>query len=145
MCYARDILRLPVPRVLSWCSRAENTPVKSEYIMMEKVQGVQLYDNCYYFSNEAWYHFMSDLSKMERRMANAEFSVLGSLYFERDLPSETRRTSLRLIDENRATINHNGYCIGPSVARRFWRGERAHMQIDRGPCTSTVMLRFASN
>lgn len=80
---------------------------------------------------------------MERRMTDAVFTDLGSLYFERDLPLETRRTCLRLMDENDAIINHDGYCIGPSVARRFWRGGRAHMQIDRGPCTPTVILTFS--
>jgi len=55
MRYARDILGLPVFRVLSWCSRAENTPVKFEYAIMEKTQGLQLYDIWDNLSNEAWY------------------------------------------------------------------------------------------
>ena len=78
-------------------------------------------------------------------MTGAEFSVLGSLYFKRDLPSETRRTSLRLIEKDGVTKNDNGYCIGPSVNRRFWRGKRARMQTDRDPCTFTVMLTFATS
>jgi len=113
--------------------------VKSEYIIMEKVPGVQLYANWDNLSNETWYQFMLDIAKMEQRMTNAEFSVVGSLYFERDLPPETRRISLRLIDEDGIAVNHEGYCIGPSVSRRFWRGERAHMQIDRGPCTFSAI------
>ena len=66
------------------------------YILMEKVQGVQLYQNWDNLNNEAWYHFILDIVKMERRITDAEFrvSVLRSLYFEGDLPSETRRMSL---------------------------------------------------
>ena len=131
------MLRIPVPRVISWCSRAENTPVKSEYIIMEKVQGVQLYDHWVNLSNKPWFQFASDLVKMEKRLTDAEFSDLGSLYFEKGLPPETQRTSIRFIDKDGASnVDHNGLCIGPSVDRRFWRGERTNMQIDRGPCTS---------
>ena len=83
--------------------------------MEKKIQGLQLYDIWDNLSNEAWYHFMLDFAKVERRMTGAEFSVLGSLYFKRDLPSETRRTSLPLIDKDGVTNNDNGYCIGPSV------------------------------
>lgn len=136
MYYAREMLRIPVPRVISWCSRAENTPVKSEYIIMEKVQGVQLYDHWVNLGNKPWFQFASDLVKMEKRLTDADFSNLGSLYFERDLPTETQRTSIRFIDKDGANVDHNGLCIGPSVDRRFWRGERTNMQIDRGPCTS---------
>lgn len=136
MRYARDILQLPVPKVLAWCSRAENTPVKSEYIIMEKVHGGQLYDTWDKLDNKSLFHIMLEITKVEKRMANDEFSVLGSLYFERDLPLGTVKTPLRLVNENGATIDHDGYCIGPSVSRRFWRGERAHMKIDRGPWAS---------
>lgn len=54
MCYAREMLRIPVPRVISWCSKAENTPVKSEFIIMEKVQGVQLYDHLAKLDKKPW-------------------------------------------------------------------------------------------
>jgi hypothetical protein len=139
MRYARDILQLPVPRVLAWCSKAENTPVKSEFIIMEKVKGVQLHDIWNNLSTDAWFHFMVDFAKMEERMANDAFPVLGSLYFEEDLPSGTCKTSLQLLNEDRVPINDDRYCIGPSVSRSFWRGERAHMNIDRGPCRSPVV------
>lgn len=73
---------------------------------------------------------------MEKRLTDAELSDLGSLYFERDLPPGTKKTSMRLIDKNGTNVNHDGICIGPSVDRRFWRGERTNMQTDRGPWDS---------
>jgi hypothetical protein len=39
---ARNILVTPVPRVLSWNSKVEGNPVGAEYIIMEKVSGVEL-------------------------------------------------------------------------------------------------------
>jgi hypothetical protein len=41
----REILDLPVPRVLGWCARADATPFNSECIFMEKIQGVPLYQH----------------------------------------------------------------------------------------------------
>lgn len=103
---------------------------------MEKVQGVQLYDHLAKLDKKPWIQFTSDLVKMEKRLTDAELSDLGSLYFERDLPPGTKKTSMRLIDKNGTNVNHDGICIGPSVDRRFWRGERTNMQTDRGPWDS---------
>lgn len=38
----RNELGIPAPKVLAWCSKATETPVGAEYIIMEKVEGVQL-------------------------------------------------------------------------------------------------------
>ncbi|KAJ6495797.1 hypothetical protein C8R47DRAFT_372971 [Mycena vitilis] len=43
MDYARTILKLPVPRVISWCSRADKTDVGAEYILMERAPGRELF------------------------------------------------------------------------------------------------------
>jgi hypothetical protein len=40
--WLRTLTTTPVPKVLAWCSRAETTPVKAEYIIMEKACGVPL-------------------------------------------------------------------------------------------------------
>jgi len=37
----RNVLNIPVPRVLAWDSSNHN-PVKAEYIIMERIKGVQL-------------------------------------------------------------------------------------------------------
>ena len=41
MDYIRS-LGVPIPRVLAWCSNASSTSVESEYIIMEKAQGIEL-------------------------------------------------------------------------------------------------------
>ncbi|OJJ80889.1 uncharacterized protein ASPGLDRAFT_133742, partial [Aspergillus glaucus CBS 516.65] len=42
MKYARENLDLLVPRVLSYCSRVDRSKLGAEYIVMEKVRGVEL-------------------------------------------------------------------------------------------------------
>src|SRR4051812_1698284 len=39
---ARNVLGTPVPKVLAWSSKAEENPVGAEYIIMEKVLGIEL-------------------------------------------------------------------------------------------------------
>ncbi|KAG2005569.1 protein kinase subdomain-containing protein PKL/CAK/Fmp29 [Coprinopsis cinerea AmutBmut pab1-1] len=44
MKFLRERLGLvQVPRVLSWSSRAEDTPVEAEYIIMDVADGVELF------------------------------------------------------------------------------------------------------
>jgi len=38
----RNVLHIPAPKVYAWCSRANETPVGAEYIIMEKVPGIKL-------------------------------------------------------------------------------------------------------
>jgi len=40
--YARTVLGLPVPKVLDWSAQADGTDVGVEYILMEKIEGVEL-------------------------------------------------------------------------------------------------------
>ncbi|QSZ29034.1 hypothetical protein DSL72_003544 [Monilinia vaccinii-corymbosi] len=42
MDFARNVLGTPIPRVFAWSSRAQENPVGAEYIIMEKVPGIEL-------------------------------------------------------------------------------------------------------
>jgi aminoglycoside phosphotransferase (APT) family kinase protein len=42
MLQARNVLGTPVPKVLAWSSKAQENPVGAEYIIMEKVSGIEL-------------------------------------------------------------------------------------------------------
>ena len=41
--HTRTILGLPVPMVLDWSAQADETDVGVEYILMEKIEGVELH------------------------------------------------------------------------------------------------------
>jgi hypothetical protein len=84
-------------------------PLKSESILMENVKGFNYTTFGTNLSKAAWFHFMIDIAKMEERMANDESSAVGSFYFERDLLSGTRRTSLQLLKEDGIPVHDNGY------------------------------------
>lgn len=66
-------------------------------------------------------------------MTDTEFGMVGSLYLAEDLPESIGSPALRFSTSSNKTMPRQ-YKIGPSVDRRFWRGARSQMDIDRGPC-----------
>ncbi|KAJ7156111.1 kinase-like domain-containing protein [Mycena crocata] len=137
MMFAQEVLQLPVPRLYTWCSRAEESKVGWEYIIMEKVSGVQLYDRWNDIRGEGVAAVIEDLVDIEEKMTNTQFGMVGSLYLAEDLPENTGSTVLRFSTSSDKTMPRQ-YKIGPSVDRRFWRGARAQLKIDRGPWTSVA-------
>ncbi|OCH93614.1 hypothetical protein OBBRIDRAFT_817732 [Obba rivulosa] len=128
-----DFLRLrtdiPVPAVLAWSSRASETEVGAEFILMEKVPGVELEAAWNDVSNLDRIAFAKDLGKLMSQLLTIKFSHYGSLYYKNDIPEALRAPTLLESDDELAST----FCIGPMVRRDFWKGERASMKIDRGP------------
>jgi hypothetical protein len=144
MMFAREILHLPVPRVYTWCSRAEKSKVGWEYIIMEKVPGVQLHARWNNIRGKAVGAVIEDVVDAEEKMTNTEFGMIGSLYLAEDLPESTGSSVLRFPTSLDKAMPRQ-YKIGPSVDRRFWRGARSHMEIDRGPCESFSFISLQIN
>lgn len=100
---------------------------------MEKASGVELstrWNDDVPFDDFA--DLIHDLVKTERKWADASLPFIGSLYFARDLSPNTR--VLGLPDEVSPHARWGPFVVGPSVARKFWRGARACLDVDRGPC-----------
>ncbi|KAL6706710.1 Phosphotransferase enzyme [Coniothyrium glycines] len=83
MDFARTVLEIPVPKVLSWSGEAENA-VESEYILMEEARGNQL--------GEVWdemelhdkLKIVDDIVAIERKFLSLSFTRYGNLYFAND-------------------------------------------------------------
>ncbi|KAJ6591166.1 kinase-like domain-containing protein [Mycena vulgaris] len=134
MIFAREVLDLPVPRVYTWCSRAEKSTVGWEYIIMEKIPGVQLIDRWMEIQVPASKGIIEDVMEAEMKMTDTEFAMLGSLYLAEDLPEGVGSPALCFSTPDKTMPRQ--YKIGPSVDRRFWRGARSQMKLDRGPWTN---------
>ncbi|KDQ11338.1 hypothetical protein BOTBODRAFT_35421 [Botryobasidium botryosum FD-172 SS1] len=137
MDYVRTVLNIPVPRVLGWSSRASSTPAGVEYIIMEKVNGTALDDRWSraYPEYEQLLPTVKGVIEMEGRLLRPNFSAFGSLYYTRDVSPALRRREL-YHEDSEVTDGADRFRIGPSVNLDFWRGERATMDIDRGPWDS---------
>jgi len=137
--FAREVLKLPVPRVIAWSKEKRShsiNPVGTDYIIMEEVSGIKL--------DERWKKFdsaddvapvMTGISDVEARFESLRFSRIGSLYFKEDVSANLHKVPLfsGAIDETSRRLSEK-YCIGPLINDQWWRGERAHMALDRGPC-----------
>jgi hypothetical protein len=127
MHFLRTRLNMPVPRVFAYSSDSRN-PVGSEYIIMEKVDGVDLSSCWDSFNIETKRNIVRSLAEIQSRLFDAKFSSFGCLYFRGDIP---KYCAQRLYD-----IDHTDdatYCIGMSTAHEFWDPQRV-TGADPGPC-----------
>jgi Phosphotransferase enzyme family len=138
--FAWEVLNIPVPRVFTWSGAQRNSVnrVGTDYIIMEEVAGVRL--------GLRWTEFLhsdevkpilTSLLDVEAKFQHLRFSHIGSLYFKDDVSEDLQ--SLPLFSNNKdATIAQlsEKYRIGPLIDRQWWRGERARLDLDRGPCKS---------
>lgn len=134
------MLKLPVPSVLAYSPRAEDTPVGSEYIIMEKAQGVPLREKWAEMTPDERTKLIDNLVEIEKTLTSKEFEMNGSLYYEEDLVPGTYDEMLFKAQDMAAELNKEAkpikrFAIGPSTSRTFWgASEVRDVQMDRGPC-----------
>lgn len=70
---ARDVLQIPVPRIVGWSAYSHN-PVGSEYILMEEATGTQLATQWDDLNPEAKLAMMRKVVAIETKMLSVSFS-----------------------------------------------------------------------
>ena len=128
--FLRNVLGLPVPRVLAYSATSMN-PVGAEYIIMERIHGENLASRWLSLTTEDIKDVMTQLTLIEQKILSAHLPGYGSLYHKHDIEGVSR------ID-----MQVDDFCIGPVAKRQFWHGERLHMKLDRGPCEFTPIVLF---
>jgi len=122
-----DLVRtygVPVPRVYGYAITADNL-VASEYIIMEKVQGREIGHTWYDLSVQEKKNVTLDVAKLEASLFAIPLPASGSVYYKKDLLPTDRNIDIP---------GHDGLCIGPDVALRWWHDRRDLLSVDRGPC-----------
>ena len=126
----RSHTTVPVPKVLAWCSNATN-PVGVEYIIMEKSEGVQLFNLWEDMKGPQRLGLIENLTKLEAQLSAIHFPAYGDLYFRKSVPAK----SCVILD---SSLDPAGlYCIGPAADRAWYDEERAFQThpANLGPCT----------
>lgn len=126
----RNVLHTPAPKVLSWSSCKDN-PVGAEYIIMERVPGVQLDQVWNQLDVGIRWKIVQTLAKYQARWTATSFQQFGSLYYKRDL---TSARSLAYRDEEGREIVNEHFAVGPSTSRQNTDDGRLDVCFDRGPC-----------
>ena len=135
---ARNVLGTPVPRVFDWSSKAQENAVGAEYIIMEKVPGIEL--------ERVWpsmkigdrLTLVKAIAGFQKAWTSVSFKKFGSLYFAKDLEEQTGN-DLLYIDANGVNITDRKFAIGPSTGREFIDNGRVTIGFDRGPCKISVL------
>ena len=133
MDYARTVLQLPVPKVLNWSARADGTDVGAEYILMEKIEGVELGRRYKNLRSEG-FELMKQVGAMEQGFVSRRFSQIGSLYYKDDVELSLQERPLYAEGQDDASGAAEKFRIGPYVDWDIWQGTKADVQADRGPC-----------
>lgn len=138
--FLRTELHLPVHRIRAWCSRAESSPVGTEYIMYDRIRGVPLdsHDKTELpVEDDPYVETLPALLRIESTLARLRFSQIGNIYYREDVSEELQNRPLYAPDVP-PTANSERFRIGPTTDREFWRAGRARLDIDRGPCRCDV-------
>ena len=125
---------VPVPRVYAWSSEGDNV-VGSEYVIMEKAPGQPLESRWFSLTQKERVRLVTSFVEIERKMFSFALGSYGSLYYKGRLPSHLQADLY-----GPETLDESGdasrFCIGPSTDYMFWRGKRAQLDLNRGPCLS---------
>ncbi|OOF98897.1 hypothetical protein ASPCADRAFT_513042 [Aspergillus carbonarius ITEM 5010] len=124
MQYLRQTLQLPVPKVLAYCSRAEQSKLGAEYIIMEKARGIELSRMWEGLRARDKLVIVKQVGAFTSRLAGARFSSYGSLYLHRDV----------LVTE-RIKIDDT-FAVGPTTRRAWFDDRRSEVDVHRGPWPS---------
>jgi len=123
---------VPVPEVYGWSSTTENE-VGVEYIIMEHASGVGADTRWFDTTKYQKKALVTGIVDIEKKLFNIPFASVGSLYFKNDVPRQWQGQLYQpgTPDEDQ---DSETYCIGPIADYMFWYGQRAELDLDRGPC-----------
>ncbi|KAJ9310606.1 hypothetical protein DTO271D3_9128 [Paecilomyces variotii] len=134
MDFARNELRTPVPKVLAWSSKAEDNSVGAEYIIMEKVAGIQLSKVWPTMGIKERFELVKTISGYQKDWMSTPFTQYGSLYYSSDMEYSDR---CDLVTE------HHRFAVGPSTGRESLDDGRIALDFDRGPWKSVEQYKSA--
>ena len=132
MDFARTVLNIPVPHVHAWSS--EPTEVGADFIIHEMPPGMNL--------SRVWAevprkvspqlaYVSQQINAMDQKFLDNPLSSYGSMFYKKDiegLPQEP------LWPNGKWGEASEKFVVGPMMSWEFCRGERAKMEVDRGPC-----------
>ncbi|KGO74684.1 Aminoglycoside phosphotransferase [Penicillium italicum] len=120
----KEKLHVPVPKVLAYCSRAGESRLGAEYIVMEKAGGIELgrvWDDLKPNDKLA---IVKQIAHITCNLAQFRFPHYGALY---------RRDDIELFESKAID---DDFAVGPTVNRAWFDNGRGEVDVYRGPWTS---------
>ena len=147
----RTILDIPVPRVLAWSGKGDNS-VGSEYIIIQRAPGTQLGEVWKDMEIDKKLQILDEIVAIEKKLLSLSFSRYVALFWSMQHRSltETNYGNLYFVSDTfqgceNVEVSGNisaaqksdaeqRFVIGPVADSSSCDGERANLPIDRGPC-----------
>ncbi|RMZ79462.1 hypothetical protein DV738_g3395, partial [Chaetothyriales sp. CBS 135597] len=136
MDFAQRVLGTPVPRVLAWSSKAHDNPVGAEYIIMDKVPGIELERVWPSMDIKDRFALVKTIAGFQKAWTSVSFKKFGSLYYANDIDNKSRGSESLYVDAEGNDIKDEKFAIGPSTGRESIDNGRATIRFDRGPWSS---------
>lgn len=133
--FAREVLRTPVPKVYAWSSRAQETLVGAEFILMEKMNGMELEHFLPGMKIQDRLEVVKAIAGHQKSWASVSFEQFGSLYFLEDVGG-LAHSPLTYLDHESRKVSDPRFAVGPSTGREMFDDGRANIEFDRGPWKS---------
>ncbi|OCT51802.1 hypothetical protein CLCR_08390 [Cladophialophora carrionii] len=124
------------PHRLRNSSTSADNPVGAEYIIMEKMPGVQLLQVWDQMALTDKLQVITQLFKFQRMWLSARFGKIGSLYYADDVEASAPDESHLFTDTNGTEVRNERFAIGPTTGRDWIDEGRSLLKCDRGPWTS---------
>ncbi|KAK0229857.1 hypothetical protein EDD85DRAFT_775908 [Armillaria nabsnona] len=141
--YVREVFGEPTPRVLAWRRTPKlRAAVGSDFILMERVNGVSLEDRWLSTFDADMGTALKDLISFDVHLHGRSFSQVGSLFFKEDVSPERQDRPLYLKEELNNEPAAEKYRIGPVVDKQYWFSEQ--VAGDRGPCKFQWCIKLDS-
>ncbi|KAJ5793943.1 hypothetical protein N7457_000542 [Penicillium paradoxum] len=105
--YVRTWTTIPVPKVLAWSADPTN-PVGAEYIVMERVPGVQMFKKWNVMGESNRMAIIKRLTQWESELAEISFPASGNLYHKSSLSDH------EVISLDPSVDPEGLFCVGPS-------------------------------
>lgn len=104
---------------------------------MEKASRKPLEDCWFGLTPKERVRLVTSFVEIERKLFSFGFDAYGSLSYKDSLPRDLQANLY-----TPGTADESGdatrFCIGPTTDYMFWRGRKARMDLNRGPCESFV-------
>ncbi|KAG5986368.1 hypothetical protein E4U52_000301 [Claviceps spartinae] len=137
MKFAREVLCTDVPKVYDWSSMAHETAVGAEFILMEKVNGVELQQVWPRMEVEDRRELVKSVTAYQKSWASVTFDKYGSLYVAEDFKGENISFLVYTNEiEKGQKVEDSRFVIGPSTSRDMFEYGRGVVEFDRGPWSS---------
>jgi len=140
MDFVRNVLDIPVPKVIAWDAETAND-AGCEFMLMEEAKGRPLGTIWPGMELDEKFKIVEGIVAVQKKLQSVTFSRYGSLYYKPDYKSNAARCSSSIhmhgsLSPSATTYAEDRFVIGPLAEKTFWEPGHAVQAIDHGPWSS---------